>query len=241
MARHSLSSFAALWQRHENLYLEVFSSALKELFSKKISLEHEDTISEALCVTLRHVCFEISHTRNIEVKTPEWEGPIQPVEEEEMTGGKIRKRPDFTCKCFNRFASIAEEHEISMHVECKRLGKPTSATWILNENYVKNGIKRFDSPTHEYGKRANSGLMIGYIIDMSPETILFEVNGHQKKHLPGNPDIEFEFGVGNLLLSRQSLTRMHVFPEQFTLIHLWADWSAYTGIHGEEVHLFPIT
>ena len=223
MARHSLSSFAALWQRHESLYIEVFSSALKELATGKISLGHEDTISEALCVTLRHVGFEFLHTRNIEVKTPDWEGPIQPVEEEELKGGKIRKRPDFTCKCFNRFASTAEELEISLHVECKRLGKPTSATWILNEKYIKNGIMRFDSTTHEYGKRAASGLMIGYIIDMSPKAILTDVNEYQKKHLPDNPTIEFEFGVGNIFESRQSLARKYVRPERFTLIHLWAD------------------
>jgi len=230
VARHSLSTFAALWQRHERLYLEVFSSALKELATKKISMEHEDTISEALCVTLRHVCFEFSHNRDIEVKTPDWEGPIQPVEEEELKGGKIRKRPDFTCKRFNRFASTAEEHEISMHVECKRLGRPTSATWILNENYVKNGIERFDSTTHGYGKRATSGLMIGYIIDMTPEAILSEVNEYQKKHLPDNPAIEFEFGVGNLFESRQSLARKYVLPEQFLLIHLWADLNKRLGM-----------
>lgn len=223
MARHSLSSFAALWQRHECLYLEVFSSALQKLDTNNISLDHEDTISEALCIPLRHVCFELLCTRNIEVKTPDWEGPIQPVEEVEMKGGKIRKRPDFTCKCYNRFASTAEELEISMHVECKRLGSPTSATWILNEKYVKNGIKRFDSTTHEYGKRATSGIMIGYIIDMSPETILSEVNEYQKKHLPDNPAIKFEFGVGNLFESHQSLTRKHVLPEKFTLIHLWSN------------------
>jgi hypothetical protein len=223
VARHSLSTFSALWQRHERLYVELFSSALLGLATKEITLKHEDTISEALCVTLRHVCFEFLHTRNIEVKTPDWEGPIQPVEEDEMKGGKIRKRPDFTCKCFNRFASTAEDLEISMHVECKRLGNPTSATWILNEKYVKNGIKRFDSTTHEYGKRATSGLMIGYIIDMSPEAILSEVNEYQKKHLPDNSAIDFKFGAGNLFESRQTLTRKHVLPERFTLIHLWAD------------------
>lgn len=229
MTRHSLSSFAVLWQRHERLYFEVFSTALQELTTKAIPLNDEDTISETLCVILNHVCFDLGQSGNIEVRTPVWEGPIQPVVAGELKGGKSRKRPDFTCKCSNRFAPSAEEHEIPLHVECKRLGDSSSSSWNLNENYVNNGIQRFDSITHEYGKRAPSGLMIGYVVGMTPENILTEVNGYQKKSLPANPAIEFEFGVGNLFESRQSLTRVNVLPEQFLLIHLWADLNKRLG------------
>lgn len=223
MGRHSISSFSDLWRRHELLYLEVFSRALQDLATEKVCLEHEDAISEALCLSLRQVCLELLHTRNLEVKPPEWEGPIQPLEEAELKGGKIRKRPDFTCNCFNRFAVTKEELQISMHVECKRLGNPSSPSWILNEKYVRNGIQRFDSPLHEYGKRAVSGLMIGYIVGMTHESILVEVNGYQKKHIPDNPDIAFEFDDSKIFESRQQLARKQVQPVLFELIHLWAD------------------
>ncbi len=223
MARHSLSSFTDLWMQHEHLYLEVFSTALLKLAEQEPSLVNEDAISEELCIPLNQVCFEMGKSQNVEVRVPVWERPVHPVAKEELKGGKIRKRPDFCCSCLNRFALSAEEHEVSLHIECKQLGEPTSSTWILNENYVKRGIKRFDSTTHEYGKRALSGLMIGYLVNMTPETVLAEVNCHQKKHMPDNPDIVFEFGDGKLFWSRQPLTRKHVLPECFELIHLWAD------------------
>lgn len=223
MARHSLSSFTDLWMQHERLYLEIFSEALLKLSGQELSLTNEDAISEELCVPLNQVCFEMNKFRNVEVRVPIWERPIQPIAKVELKGGKVRKRPDFSCSCLSRFALSAEEHEISLHVECKQLGEPTSRSWILNENYVERGIKRFDSTTHEYGKRAPSGLMIGYIVSMTPDTVLYEVNSRQNKHLPDNPDIVFEFGDGKLFRSRQPLVRRFVFPERFDLVHLWVD------------------
>jgi hypothetical protein len=221
MARRSLPSFAILWQRHEGLYLEVFSIALLELSRKNCVSGDEDAISERLCPRLNQACFELAKCRNIDIRTPVWEGPIQPVTEEELKGGKIRKRPDFTCRCSNPFAVSSDEHEIPLHVECKCLGNPTSASWNLNENYIKNGIKRFDSGTHEYGKRASSGIMIGYIISMKPKDILQEVNAHQKKLLPDYPNITFDFNSTPLFQIRQKIKRKYVLPKIFELIHLW--------------------
>jgi hypothetical protein len=43
-------------------------------------------------------------------------------------------------------------------------------------NYINKGIDRFDSLTHEYGKRANDGIMIGYIISSTKTTIQQEIN-----------------------------------------------------------------
>lgn len=183
----------------------------------------EDTISEHLCIVLNAICFKESRKNNCEIRTPDWEKPIQPVTDSELKGGRARKRPDFTCKLTNPFAASADEHEISFHVECKRLGAPTSASWILNENYVTNGIKRFDCRLHEYGKRASSGMMVGYIINMSPEKILDEVNTHQKQHCSYNPAIEIDFVKGNVQQYRQKLNRKNLKPELFKLIHLWAD------------------
>ncbi|MCI0471800.1 MAG: hypothetical protein L0Y73_09090, partial [Candidatus Aminicenantes bacterium] len=170
MNRRDLPSFIKLWKRHTDLYVEVFSLALTELAERRAApaAGDEDAISEKLCYILSRVCFNIGKSRNREIQTPYWEAPIQPVSGEELKGGKIRKRPDFTCKLVNPFAESPEENEISFHVECKRLGRAVSVSWNLNKNYVVKGIKRFDCPTHEYGKRAPSGMMIGYIIGMTP-------------------------------------------------------------------------
>ena len=223
MARRPLSPFETLWKRHILLYSEVFSEALQELSESASISGDEDAISEILCSTLNRVCFNFGKSRNLELQTPYWDAPIQPATEDELKGGKIKKRPDFTCKCINRWAASPKKREISLHVECKLLGNSTSATWILNENYVKNGIKRFDSGIHEYGKRAGSGMMIGYIISMTPEEIESEVNDYQKKHAPEYTEIKFFFDATTLFKTIQDIKRKNVMPTRFELIHLWVD------------------
>lgn len=223
MARQSIPSLFSLWRNHETLYTGIFVMALQKLSEEKCDMTNEDTISEHLCLILNAICFEESRNNNCEIRTPDWEKPISPVTENELRGGKTGKRPDFTCKRTNPHAACAEEHEISLHVECKRLGSPTSAGWILNKNYVTDGIKRFDCRLHEYGKRVSSGMMVGYIISMSPEKILDEVNTHQKQHCPYNPAIKFKFVKRNVQQYRQKLNRKNLKPEVFQLIHLWVD------------------
>ncbi|MBT9545675.1 MAG: hypothetical protein IV090_09820 [Candidatus Sericytochromatia bacterium] len=221
MARKALPSFSALWEKHEEIYTGVFKAALQRLSEKHLDLSHEDRISEQLCLILNQVCYEISNPER-EVPNPIWENPIHPVSEDELTNGRSNKRPDFTCKKVNSFAIDPSEHEISFHIECKRLGSPTSRTWVLNERYVTNGIARFDS-AHEYGKRANSGMMVGYIIDMEADQILAEVNQHQKRHLSHNPTLSFNFDGNKVSTAVQNLQRQNVLPQRFRLSHLWVD------------------
>jgi hypothetical protein len=223
MAKRELPAFIILWNKHKKLYMEVFSMALQELSKRDFVSGDEDAISEILSLLLTQTCFNVGRIRGQEVRTPIWEGPIPPVSEQELKGGKTRKRPDFTCKCSNPWAHSPEEYEISLHVECKRLGINTSHSWNLNENYVINGIKRFDCKTHEYGKRSPSGMMIGYIISMIPKEIETEVNGYQRKRLSHCPDIAFTFDERTLFQARQQIQRRSIEPVQFELIHLWVD------------------
>jgi hypothetical protein len=205
------------------LYVEVFSIALEELAKRDKVSGDEDAISETLSLILSRVCFHFGESRNLEVQTPAWEDPIPPLREDELKGGKSKKRPDFTCKWVNPWANSHEEHEISFHVECKRLGFPTSPSWNLNKNYVVNGIQRFDCFTHEYGKRAFSGMMIGYVISMTPREIEAEVNGCQNKYLPDFENIDFKFDTKNPYQAQQKIARRKVIPVKFELIHLWID------------------
>jgi hypothetical protein len=224
MARHTLSSPVTCWNAFKQLYIEVFSTALRELAEKDSISGDEDAISELLSLIIRQVCFDLNRSRdNEEIRVPIWEAPIQPINRGELRGGKRRKRPDFICNYFNSHAVSPDELEIPLHVECKRLGSPTSISWNLNENYVINGIKRFDCSTHQYGKRSPSGLMIGYIISMTPPEIETEVNGYQKKHLPNCPDIRFTFDERTPYQTHQPIQRRSVEPAKFELIHLWID------------------
>ena len=220
MARRPLPAFAKLWQRHDRIYCEVFFVSLQKLANEPVSGD-ENTISKRLCPILSCVCFTLSQSRSGEVRTPTWEGPIQPVSEAELEVEP--KRPDFTCKLSNPYAASSEEHEIPFHVECKLLGFPTSSSWKLNKNYVTKGMKRFDCDSHEYGKRAPSGMMIGYVIDMEPEEVLEEVNRHKHQHLSYFPAICMAIDEATVLQNRQNLERKHVAPKEFDLTHLWVD------------------
>jgi hypothetical protein len=227
MARRILSPPITYWKIFKQKYLELFSISLFELANTKTISGDEDAISERLIIILRQVCFKLNQRqKNIEIRVPIWEAPIQPTDEYEIKGGKSRKRPDFTCYYFNAHANSLEQQEVPLHVECKRLGSPTSPSWNLNENYVKNGIKRFDRMMFNYGKHAPTGMMIGYIISMTPEEIGVEVNTYQREHLPGYPGIEFDFDGKTIFKARQQINRRYVAPYRFELIHLWADLRA---------------
>lgn len=202
-----------LWMEHEKLYCSIFYEALQQLEINEEQCKNEDAISEALCPVLREVCFR--HERD--VKTPDWEKPNQPVSTNELKGGKTRKRPDFTCNFLNSLAASPETYEIPFHIECKRLGE-TVGSWNLNKNYVGNGVNRFDCKTHEYGKRAPAGMMIGYVVNMERTAILEAVN----KHMPDEHELNFKF-TQKVVSCEQNSNRKHVKPSEFKIIHLWAD------------------
>ena len=216
MARKNgtIKSFIPLWLEHEKLYCSIFLEALQQLEINAEQRSDEDAISEVLCLILNEVCFR--HERD--VMPPVWEQPKQPVHAEELKGGKIRKRPDFTCNLLNSFAESPEARVIALHVECKRLGQKADS-WDLNKNYVTNGIKRFDSSNHEYGKRAPSGMMLGYIINMEQTAILSAVNKHLSEDIP---KLSLTF-TQKVVSCEQNLTRKYVGPAKFKLIHIWTD------------------
>ena len=223
MGRKRFPSAPVLWNRHEQLYTEVFEYALQRLAEIGCDVSHEDAISEALCPILNEVCFEERAKTKREIRTPDWEKKVQPVVSSELRGGKASKRPDFTCKLFNPHASSSEEHELNLHIECKRLGKSTSRTWILNENYVVDGIMRFDSDEHEYGKRVSSGIMVGYIISMTACEILVEIDNYHIKHCSRPTEITHQYGNDHISQFRQHIDRKHVKPESFDIVHIWVD------------------
>jgi len=84
-------------------------------------------------------------------------------------------------------------------------------------------MKRFDCREHEYGKRAPSGMMIGYIISLTPHDIVTEVNCYKNRHLKNCSDIRFSWNSGYVHRTEQSITRQQVAPANFRLIHIWAD------------------
>jgi len=224
MARYNLpSSFEMMWEQHEKTYAEVFSRVLTKLASRNSVEGDEDTLSESLCPTIAQVCLDMERSGFGEIRHPVWEAPKQPVTEEDLNNGN-QKRPDFTCSLHNSYAITPDEHEIPFHIECKLLGEPTSPSWILCKNYVTNGIARFDNRTHEYGRRAKSGIMIGYIISMTPQNVQVEVNRHKNLKMKHVSDIDFYWTRKTFVWkTRSEFTRKQVQPSQFCLTHIWVD------------------
>ena len=225
MARRDqlLPSYFPIWNRYVSIYRTAFDRALVLLSREPKTWEKEEEITEFLATILSKVCFDLRpEYPDDKIPVPIWEAPKQPKTQAELTGGKKQKRPDFTCNIYIENADNLEQGEIPLHIECKLLGSPTSRTWVLNKNYVADGIARFDLSSHEYGKRASTGLMIGYLMNMAPIEILSEVNAHLQGIFDHHPPLQFLFGP----IVVECIQRFHrkvVEPVDFEMIHIWVD------------------
>jgi len=220
MAKLSLD-FEKVWRRHESLYSDLFVCSLLMLSQYKGLTGKEDDVSIILWGCLERTCKRYARDKNQEIACPKFQVPVQSVSMAKRTSANALKKPDFTCFKYNPLTAS----EVALHIECKLLGKPkpSSPSWKFNENYVIKGIKRFDLHTHQYGINATCGMMIGYIISMTPKKIEAEVNDYQKKHLSNNTKIKFLFDTTTLFKTRQDIKRENVMPSRFELIHLWVD------------------
>jgi hypothetical protein len=215
-----------LWLRHETLVLEVFELALRQLRKHGDFPQNEQDLNKRLALEARRANFSLSQAgRGLETP-PAYELPIQPASENDLkTGGD--KRPDFSCCFRDHSASTPEDAWLDYHVECKRLGAPSSRTWNLSRNYVTMGICRFCDPRFKYGEGTVSGAMIGYAQSMSLGMICEEVNENLRSALPKDAQpiwfTETDFAEDGLAKVSQKLVRNQVEPPNFDLRHLWVD------------------
>ncbi len=227
MFTNKIPSASMLWQKHEELILEVFIIALKLLCDEQYLPEDEDEITEKLSVKARRANFKLNRQDRGLVYPPTWQGQIAPATESNVGSTFTRKKPDFQCQYKNERAKDAEQAYISYCVECKRLGKTLDSGWNLNKNYVQKGILRFLTAEHSYGKAAESGAMIGYVQNMEFDTITKEVNQYisqvdtHKIPLVKFPDKKF--GDREIINTTQHLNRTKVSPSPFNLRHIWVD------------------
>ncbi len=230
MAARELPAVRSFWERHERLLLDVFLLALESLRRRgdlptrpvsSSSTRVEDDLSKRLAVELREATFDLGLDH-----PPKWELPRPPKSDAGLDGPGVGKRPDFTCEVRDIAATSSADAWLYYHIECKCLGEPPSRTWIYNENYVKEGIRRYLDPEYGYGERAPSGAMIGYVLSMTFEKILKEVNAFlgAPSDLGSVPPIRFpSTRSGEIARVAQMLDRGRVVPRRFTLRHLWVD------------------
>ena len=221
MAARELPGSRSFWARHERLLLKVFLLALESLRKCDDLPKAEDDLSDRLAVTSRKAAFALGLDY-----PPKRELPRQPESETDIDDSGAGKRPDFTCEVRDIAATRSADAWLYFHVECKCLGEPPSRTWIYNKNYVDKGIRRFLDPEHGYGERASSGVMIGYVLSMSFERILEEVNTYlgEPTEFGSAPLIRFPNArPGGIARTAQMLDRLRVAPRRFALRHMWVD------------------
>jgi hypothetical protein len=210
-----------IWNQYESRIIELFISALKLLRKEVLTNMHvEDEISQRLYICLRRANFELNKQDRGLDNQPFFNTPIQPYSENVILNPP---KPDFQCQLNDKYAINDEESVLYYHIECKRLGFPTSPSWRLNTNYVVNGICRFIQKKHSYGLNCKSGLMIGYIQNMTYNEIFYEVNLENNNHaIPiMNLFVDNWDSAGLNTLEHQFDREIEITP--FTLFHLWVD------------------
>lgn len=205
-----------LWKKHVELYTDIFRQALIALSTLQKYEKNEPAISRKLKYLLEKECFK----RGKEIAYPICEVPIMP-EIEDDDEFKKSGRPDFSCRLKDHYASSYRNSELDFHVECKCLGTPKRKDWVFNENYVNHGILRFDQADKRYGENVSHGLMIGYVLSMSPDEICNEVCETLKIMRPKFPPVCILPTEKPLNEGEQIIFREVVLPERFTIIHLW--------------------
>ncbi len=125
-------------------------------------------------------------------------------------------------------------------LECKRLGKPSSKAWILNRQYVEEGILRFFKAEEGYSKGCELGAMVGYVQNMEFEDILQEVNEYLNTCGISMPTLTPpEKGWQNQGVSQLDHNFVRSFiPSSFSLYHFWVDirdWYSNLGEQEDEI------
>lgn len=207
-----------LWKKHVELYTDVFRKALTKLSTLPKHGKNENSISRQLNELVRIECFE----RGKEISYPICEVPITPEINDEDVDELLKSgRPDFSCRLKDPYAGSYRKSELDLHVECKCLGTPKRKDWVFNENYVNYGIVRFDQDDKRYGEYVSHGLMIGYVLSMSPDKICEEICEELKKVRPKFPPVCVLPTDEPLTEGEQIIFREVILPEKFTIIHLW--------------------
>lgn len=152
-----------------------------------------------------------------------YEARNQPHADDTERAAREDKTPDIQWSWEDHAADNRQSYRRSFILECKRLGTPTSTSWILNHNYVLNGILRFIVDTHGYAKGESVAAMVGYIESMDLATILDEVNTVAASHmLTALSATTTAWDAGMVRLLDQELHRS--FPgTPLRLRHYWLD------------------
>lgn len=213
-----------IWERHEKRVVDIILAALVILRNKFDLPQSELLLNRELYFCL------LEANRNLwnlgsggfdHPPTTEGHNPPDPDDEERAI--RENKIPDFCWGYIDHLEVDPRRSARSYVIECKRLGNPPRPDWVLNRNYVLNGIVRFVAEEHGYAKGEKSGAMVGYVQSMELDNILYEVNDACTSQ--AIPQLEAPIGGwqinGTSFLKHQVDRTFAVSP--FHLSHLWVD------------------
>jgi len=224
--RNSLLS-KELWAKHEAHYFRAFSRAL-ELLLETSSLPGEEVgLNRELYFCLLRANRELDPEGTY--PPPMAECCNQPDPNDRARAKRESKRPDFNWGFTDPHEEDFRTSAKQFVVECKRLGAAPRTYWILNENYVEHGIRRFIDPAWSYAKRFPSGVMIGYWQTMEGDDVLREVNQAAVRRRLTAITLSVD-GWQIAALSKLQHSLVRAFPiSPFRLVHLWIDMRGKVG------------
>ncbi|MGH7595026.1 MAG: hypothetical protein ACREOI_01690 [bacterium] len=213
-----------LWANHEARVLEIFGLALKMLKNEYLLPDQEDALNRKLLFCAHRANRVLSADNRGLNSPPFYEAQNQPDADDKTRAEREDKKPDFQWGFYDHQEINPEKSAKYYVLECKRLGSPPSPNWILNKNYILNGVCRFTKPEWGYAKSSRSGTMVGYIQSMQTDEILREVNNFvQQASLSTIALLEDNLQENGVSRFDQRLNRPEVLPTPFDLRHLWVD------------------
>lgn len=206
------------WKRKQDEISRLIVAGLLRLRRNTDLIKNEDDLNRKLFNHLEDLNYEMGGGC-----LAYYEACNQPYADDTERAAREDKTPDIQWSWEDHAADNRQRYRRSFILECKRLGTPTSASWILNHNYVLNGILRFIVATHGYAKGETVAAMVGYIESMDLATVLDEVNTVAKSNaLTAVTATTTEWDAGMLRLLDQELHRS--FPgTPLRLQHYWLD------------------
>src|SRR6266851_3186895 len=163
------------WVRFRENVASLISEALLLLRQRTDLVKDEKELNRLLYFCLANA------NLHFDLPLPAYDGRNPPHPEDNHKAKREDNRPDLYWTLMDNEANYQDWYRTFV-LECKRLGKKTSESWILTEQYVIEGILRFFVEEKGYGKGCETGAMVGYVQDMEFDAILSEINSYMIKH-----------------------------------------------------------
>lgn len=203
------------WEKYKGEIFQAIREGLIHLQSSENLPQIEDSFKSQKA-NLNRRLLQCIRDLGLRCPIPNAPNPVGEGEQPDKSEGKI---PDFTWDLQDDLGN-GRYHQRRFIAECKRLGGKG-----FQEKYVHEGLKRFLSREHEYGKDIDTCAMIGYIQSGDFDEIWVEVNAEAKKGTEVIPPLNLASnGWQKNGVSELDHELKRPFPiTPFRLHHFWVD------------------